>query len=593
MSVRSKSCYIYSDDPSLSAVYLPDNTPVFVGRTIETKITDTKCSRNQVRLCASYTDHKVFVQQVGSRPSGLNGLKTQKGEKITAKNGDILEILYGKYPYRIEFNPPPEEKCEDTRRKKRTLESSTESIENGENESRHSKKSKINPSYSGSDKESTEGVSCTEEDMDDAVDKETISTILSKIKNNSGTKNPGDASCSKDIDDTDDTEDIATREPAKEKWEDFDNRSLLIYTSEGVEHRSKIAAYDMDGTLIKTMSGLVFPKDCNDWQLLYSDVPGKLKKLHAEGYKIVIFTNQGSLGLGKLKPSDFKVKIERVVKKIGVPMQVFIAPGKSIYRKPVTGMWDVLVNHKNGGVPVDKDKSFYVGDAAGRDKNWAPNKKKDHSSADRLLALNLGLKFQTPEEHFLGQKPAPYKMPDFDPKALNEIDSICDPPEAKIISSKQEVIIMVGGPGSGKSHTVRTYLDNYIHINRDTLGSWQKCVSMMDQSLTQGKSVVIDNTNPDPETRQKYVKVAQMHNVPVRCFVMKTDTEHSKHNNKFRELTDSTHDKVSDIIINSYTKKYVEPSLEEGFAEIVYVNFVPKFQTDEDRRLYEMFLLEK
>jgi len=84
----------------------------------------------------------------------------------------------------------------------------------------------------------------------------------------------------------------------------------------------QVAAYDMDGTLIKTKSGLVFPKDCNDWQLLYPDVPGKLKQLHLKGYKIVIFTNQAGLSTGKFKISDFKRKIENVVQKIGVPIQV-------------------------------------------------------------------------------------------------------------------------------------------------------------------------------------------------------------------------------------------------------------------------------
>jgi len=78
----------------------------------------------------------------------------------------------------------------------------------------------------------------------------------------------------------------------------------------------------MDGTLIKTKSGLVFPKDCNDWQLLYPDVPGKLKQHHANGYKIVIFTNQAGLSTGKFKISDFKVKIEKIVQKMGVPIQV-------------------------------------------------------------------------------------------------------------------------------------------------------------------------------------------------------------------------------------------------------------------------------
>lgn len=100
----------------------------------------------------------------------------------------------------------------------------------------------------------------------------------------------------------------------------------------------------MDKTLIKTKSGLEFPKDAHDWQLLYSEVPGKLKKYYEDGYKIVIFSNQNSLGNGKIPVKDFKLKIERVVKKMGVPMQVFLAVGQSIYRKPRTGMWDFLVN---------------------------------------------------------------------------------------------------------------------------------------------------------------------------------------------------------------------------------------------------------
>ena len=54
----------------------------------------------------------------------------------------------------------------------------------------------------------------------------------------------------------------------------------------------QIAAFDLDGTIITTSSGRTFAKDRNDWQILYPEVPGKLKELSRKGFKIVFLTNQ-------------------------------------------------------------------------------------------------------------------------------------------------------------------------------------------------------------------------------------------------------------------------------------------------------------
>ncbi|XP_046824557.1 uncharacterized protein F21D5.5 isoform X2 [Vespa crabro] len=563
MSERAKSCYLRSNSDSLSTVYLPDSTPIFIGRSQETNITDTKCSRQQVRLCADYLQHTVSVQQIGTRACGINGFKTQKDVRSIINHNDYLEILYGKHTYQIEFNPPPKEKQNQKFLRKRSYDSEDESLSMNTTNSYKIRK----------------------------VENECNATIQETINKNDYSRNEEDneelnsiASTSKG-NDTDNNKTKGT-----ELWEN--NKELLIYTSSNIQNRTKIAAYDMDGTLIKTKSGLIFPKDCNDWQLLFPEVPKKLKQLYEDGYKIVIFTNQRALGTGKVTIEDFKIKIERVVQKLGVPIQVFVSIGKDICRKPAPGMWNKLINYKNGGFNIDKSNSFYVGDAAGRQKNWAPGKKKDHSKVDRLMAMNIGLQFQTPEEHFLGHKAVSYVLPTFDPKALLKDGDICHPADAKITSKQQEIILMVGSPGSGKSHFTKLYLSEYDYINRDTLGSWQKCISAMEQSLIQGKRVVIDNTNPDPASRERYIVVAKKYSIPVRCFLMTTSTEHAKHNNRFRELTDSNHVKISDIIINSYMKNYVPPTLEEGFTELVKINFIPRFFSERDKELYEMYLLE-
>lgn len=252
-----------------------------------------KYSSTAVRLCAKYEDKQVTIQQIGTRASGYNGAKTIKGEKYLAKHNDILELLYGKHIYKIEFNPPPND---------------TNLLV-------------IKPSKKRN---------CIDSESDDEND---MINVPSKRPKSEEIDLPVDTmSVVNDIVDQDDpceagasTKIIGKKNifsTINDVWEEIDNQALLIFTSKGVQGSEKIAGYDMDGTLITTQSGNVFPRDHNDWKLLYSDVPGKLKKIYNEGFKIVIFTNQRGLGLGKSKHSDFKQKIEKVVTRLGIPVQV-------------------------------------------------------------------------------------------------------------------------------------------------------------------------------------------------------------------------------------------------------------------------------
>lgn len=82
------------------------------------------------------------------------------------------------------------------------------------------------------------------------------------------------------------------------------------------------------------------------------------------------------------------------------------------------------------------NESFYCGDAAGRVVSWAPGKKKDHSMADKLMAENLGLKFYTPEQFFLGHSISNVTMakPEFIPKDIK-----AEPFNNKLIGEEKEV----------------------------------------------------------------------------------------------------------------------------------------------------------
>ncbi|XP_065332330.1 uncharacterized protein F21D5.5 [Cloeon dipterum] len=373
------------------------------------------------------------------------------------------------------------------------------------------------------------------------------------------------------------------------KWETVDQGKMLVFSPHGMNHSSKVASYDLDWTLIGTKSGRVYPRDADDWQILLPEIPGKLKKFHADGYKLVIFSNQAGIGTHRIVISEFQRKVENIARKLGVPIQAFISTGTSIYRKPLTGMWKYL-SEQNDGVPISISDSFYCGDAAGRPEKWAPKKKKDFSCSDRLFAMNIGIEFFTPEEHFQGQTAAPFSLPNFQPLQLSANDPLVDPPTAKLEVSEPELVVMVGGPGSGKSTFARQHLSSYTYVNMDQLKSVQKCIQEVKKTLDRRASVVVDNTNPDKKARARFLAIAKQTGVKSRCFKMLTSKEHCRHNIRFRELTDSSHAPISEMIVRQYEKNYEEPALDEGFVEIIGVNFVPRFEIKEHEKLYNQFL---
>lgn len=68
---------------------------------------------------------------------------------------------------------------------------------------------------------------------------------------------------------------------------------------------------------------------------------------------------------------------------------------------------------------------------------------------------------------------------------------------------KQEVIVLVGYPGCGKSTFAEKIAKEHGYgiVNRDSMKTWQKCVQNAKIYLQKGQSVIIDNTNGDTESR--------------------------------------------------------------------------------------------
>ncbi|XP_019096880.1 PREDICTED: polynucleotide 3'-phosphatase ZDP-like [Camelina sativa] len=184
------------------------------------------------------------------------------------------------------------------------------------------------------------------------------------------------------------------------KWKAFET-VIFLERDDGLKDSEKIAAFDFDGCLAKTSVKIT---GAHAWSLMYPSIPEKLQSLYNQGYKLVIFTNESNIDRWKNKRQaavDSKIgRLNSFIKRVEVPIQVFIACGFSssahkddLYRKPKAGMWQLMKKHFNSEIAIDMDKSFYVGDAAGR--------KMDHSDADIKFAQASGLKFYTPEEYFI------------------------------------------------------------------------------------------------------------------------------------------------------------------------------------------------
>lgn len=127
-------------------------------------------------------------------------------------------------------------------------------------------------------------------------------------------------------------------------------------------------------------------------------MPGKLKQISDQGYKIVIFTNQGRLtkkdGTKHPAADTFREKVESVLHALDVPVTIYAACANDNWRKPRTLAWEHYVGTALPGQVIDLDSSYLVGDAAGR--------LQDHTDADRHFSMNVKIGFYTPEEYFLG-----------------------------------------------------------------------------------------------------------------------------------------------------------------------------------------------
>ena len=139
-------------------------------------------------------------------------------------------------------------------------------------------------------------------------------------------------------------------------------------------------------------------------------MPAQLKAEWEEGKHLIVVSNQGD-AREKIR-REWRAKLSLIAAKVseyckrngtdmemptGVPLRILAGLSKlDVYRKPNIGMYRVAEElYSARGLEIDLEHSVFVGDAAGRLARGG--KKQDHGDTDLKFALNLGLKFLTPE----------------------------------------------------------------------------------------------------------------------------------------------------------------------------------------------------
>lgn len=346
-------------------------------------------------------------------------------------------------------------------------------------------------------------------------------------------------------------------------------KSGVLYYINLDNTKKKISAFDLDNTIIETKSNAKFPKDKDDWKFIDSNIISRINSLI--DYNVVIFTNQKGLDK-KLGLEHFKEKIMNIIKSFNVNISVFISYQDDFYRKPLTGMWDLLSDIIN---PDLKD-SFYVGDAAGR--------KNDFSNSDSNFANNIGIKFLLPEE-FIQNKTIKYTVS----KEPLDIKKWLTVKKLVIKRDKLELVLLVGYPGCGKSTFSKKYYDDYIYVNQDTDKTKSKLIKKIKDAVKEEKSIIVDNTNLSYEKRQEYINLVN-NKYTIKVIVFDIPIEVCQFMMYYRVQT--THQLPINIITyRTMNKNYKLDDIKEEDSDKYYVFRINKIYTT--KKEYENIILYK
>ncbi|KAF9175821.1 Charged multivesicular body protein 4b [Mortierella sp. AD011] len=347
-------------------------------------------------------------------------------------------------------------------------------------------------------------------------------------------------------------------EPADIRWETH-GTSFIVGEAFNPKAGSKVAAFDLDQTLIKVNGKHKWPKNADDWVWWAASVPAHLKEIADTGYTIVIITNQGGLDGNVARQDEMRSKFEKISAQLRLPMWILISMQKDHYRKPMTGLWHWLeAKFHESNIEIDRADSYYVGDAAGRHDGWKVGAVKDFNNTDRCIKA---------VEESLKNKRA-VVIDNTNPDVATRASYIA-------LAKKHNVparcfLFMANKDLAAHNNYFRAFHRPLIEVANKA--SFKEALSttatMPNSTATKSKTTL----KPTSTTTEKHVANEGSSSTSVSI------SQTALTATKVRD--EPPRERLSEMVFASYAKKYQEPTLKEGFSEIKKINFVP----DEDIR---------
>jgi predicted kinase len=135
-----------------------------------------------------------------------------------------------------------------------------------------------------------------------------------------------------------------------------------------------------------------------------------------------------------------------------------------------------------------------------------------------------------------------------------------------------DCVILIGLPASGKTTFYRTrFAETHLHISKDLWPNARHREARqrraLDETLSRGESVVVDNTNRMRADRAPLIDIARVRGARVIGYVFDVPTREAVARNAGR----TGRDKVPNVAIFTAAKRLERPDPAEGFDELYVV----------------------